>query len=589
MSVRHRGRYTAAHLFAGSGGGALGFKQAGFALAGAIDLDPRCAVDFEALLGQASVVADIETMTPAQLAKLIPRCPDVVFLSAPCDGFSGCQSAERSRSEKYQRLNRLALHGVRLVLMAWGRKQPRVILFENVSRITSRGADLLATLTLESAKAGYVVDQRTHNCGEIGGLGQSRPRFLLIARDPKTTLEPVRKPLKQPLRSIRSVIEEYPPPRPCDTGDPMHVLQELAELNWLRLACIIAGGDWRALPLQGVELVHCATEEIDRAIVADLAADAVVTAAVPWDPARHKGRPQCYGVADPDEPSITVRGRHEVQNCRASVADHRVATAIKPRRGRQNGGFGVNGPTRSAHTVVAADVANTWSSVADVRLSCSPRSGAYAAGDRPSHTVLGAHCVDNAQGTIADVRLTHATRRGAFEVQAADEPAKTVRGHHEVRQAPGAVEDRRIVYDPRGWPVASHVLVCRGDRFVLYGPARAWSSKIHTHLCIESRVSGDPQQPGAWHRPLTVRELAALQSFPSDFVFCGPRTTTGSGTGQVKRIGNAVPVAAARAIAGEVMAALVASDRRQLTLATSGVWVERRRRARAIAEVACQA
>ncbi len=625
-SLTARRRYRALHLFCGSGGGARGFAEAGFHLAGAVDIDPRCATDFFALLGLAVVVADIEAMTPEQLRELFPECPDVVFLSAPCDGFSGCNSEAKSKTEKYQRLNRLALHGIRLVLMAWGRQKPRAILFENVPRITTRGADLLIEITLEMAKAGYKVDQRSHDCGELGGLGQSRKRFLLIARDPLTMPEPIRKPPKQRMRSIREVIEEYPVPRPYECGDPMHVLQPLAYVNWLRLAIILAGGDWRTLCDEVLHIV-CDTDEVE--LISGVAwgpcegrhagklgvedprrpahtrtgkcrpcegwngiADARVSTAVNWDPSKHKGRPGNYGVADPGDPSITVRGRHEVQNCEATVPDRRVATAIKSRKGRLNGGYGVGAADAPAHTVVTADMANAWSSTQDVRLGCSPRNGAYgvAAADQPARTVLGAHAVDNAQGTVVDARLGYATRRGAFEVQAADAPARTVRGHHEIRQAPAAVQDQRvrrpgkpardealraaIEYDEQGWAIPTHKLVRRDDgAFVLYGPRIDWANKAaKVHMCIESH-------DGTWHRPLTMRELAALQSFPHDFVFCGPRTTTETGTGQAKRIGNSVPVAAARAIAEQVMIALVASDSGQVGLATTAVWVERREEA----------
>lgn len=635
-------RYKALHLFCGSGGGALGFKEAGFGLAGAIDIDPRCAIDFAALVGEAATIADIESMTAEQLRLLVPECPDVVFLSAPCDGFSGCNSEARSKTEKYQRLNRLALHGVRLVLMAWGERQPRAILFENVPRITTRGADLLTEITLELSKAGYKVDQRSHDCGEIGGLGQSRKRFLLLARDPETMPEPIRKPPKQRMRSIGEVIEEYPVPRPYECGDPMHVLQPLSALNWLRLACILAGCDWRTLP-ESVEIVVCETEEVER--ISGVAwgpcegrhagklgvedpsqpshtrtgkgrpcegwnavADARVSSTdprVPWDPSKHKGRPGNYGVAEPDQPSITVRGRHEIQNCEATVPDPRVAaTAIKRRKGRHNGGFGIVANDAPGHTVVTADVANTWSSVQDTRLGCTPRNGAFGVADgaRASGTVLGAHDYDNAQGSVADVRIKHQDRprggsRGAYEVQAAGAPSKTVLGHFEIRQAPGAVEDRRVAggaklprrdrprkltraeklraaltFDEQGWVVPTHKLVRRDDgTFVLYGPRldfKATAAKLY--LCIEA-------PDGTWHRALTLRELAGLQSVPRWFNYCGPRTSTETGTGATKRNGNMVPRLAALAIAKQVLAALIASDTGQLGLDAAGgaVWVRR--------------
>ncbi|MEN1465466.1 DNA cytosine methyltransferase, partial [Pseudomonas aeruginosa] len=69
--------------------------------------------------------------------------PHIVFLSAPCKGFSGLLSENRSKSAKYQALNRLTLRGVWLMLEAFQDDLPELIVFENVPRIQNRGRRLL--------------------------------------------------------------------------------------------------------------------------------------------------------------------------------------------------------------------------------------------------------------------------------------------------------------------------------------------------------------------------------------------------------------------------------------------------------------
>src|SRR3546814_5229590 len=65
---------------------------------------------------------------------------------------------------------------------AWRHNSPGLIVFENVPRLATRGRHLLEQIAQILGFYGYAVAETTHDCGELGGLAQSRKRFLLVAR-----------------------------------------------------------------------------------------------------------------------------------------------------------------------------------------------------------------------------------------------------------------------------------------------------------------------------------------------------------------------------------------------------------------------
>jgi site-specific DNA-cytosine methylase len=135
-----------------------------------------------------------------------------VFLSAPCKGFSGLLSETKSLTGKYQALNRLTLRGVWLMLEAYKDDPVELILFENVPRIATRGRHLLDQITGLLRAYGYAVAETTHDCGEIGGLAQSRKRFLLVARHQEKVPPFLYEPEKKQLRAVGDVLGKMPLP-----------------------------------------------------------------------------------------------------------------------------------------------------------------------------------------------------------------------------------------------------------------------------------------------------------------------------------------------------------------------------------------
>lgn len=248
--------FTSAFLFCGLGAGARGFLEATarlgsssgrFRSLGGVDNDPLACQDFEYLTKSPALCADLSTLTPAELrAAWGEASPDCLFLSPPCKGFSGLLSKASAAKPHYQALNRLVLQGLFLACETWA-TPPALLVLENVPRITTRGALLLAQVRQLLASYGYLFHESTHDCGQIGGLAQHRRRYLLVARRPVAVPAYVYKPPLRRVLACGAVLGTLPLPEDPAAG-ALHRLPRLSWLNWVRLALIPAGGDWRDLP-----------------------------------------------------------------------------------------------------------------------------------------------------------------------------------------------------------------------------------------------------------------------------------------------------------------------------------------------------
>ena len=262
------------HMACGLGGGAKGFNMASpragglvgkMRCIGGVDIDPAAIRDFERASGTKGTVLDLfsrelytafhghepppdwREATPADLQRAAGNeRPHIVFASYPCKGNSGLLSETLSKTGKYQALNSLALRGTWLTLEAWADDPPELIVFENVPRIVQRSRTLLDQIGALLRSYGYAVRETSHDCGELGGLAQSRKRFLLVARHMEKVAPFLYEPDKQRLRAVGDVLGRMPLPGDS-AGGPMHRIPRLQWRTWLRLAMVKAGSDWRSL------------------------------------------------------------------------------------------------------------------------------------------------------------------------------------------------------------------------------------------------------------------------------------------------------------------------------------------------------
>jgi len=570
-------------LCSGIGGGSLGFEEAvgewkglegKFQTLAGIDSDPKACADYEYITGGKAVCMDLferrdyidfhghepppewKEATPEDiLAACGGEYPDVIFMSPPCKGNSGLLPQASAATAKYQALNRLAIRCIFLCLEAFKDNLPSVILLENVPRIRTRSKALLHTIKGMLMSYRYAVDDRDHDCGEIGGLAQHRKRYLLMARNQDKMDSFVYLPTKQRVKAIGEVLGPLPLPGTESMG-PLHRLPRLQWKTWVRLALIPAGGDWR-------DLEKIAPEEYRLEHVP-----------------RGGGS---FGVQEWDEPSHTVTGRAKANGSTASnIADPRLTE----RDGRHPGVYRVVKFDEPAPCVTGTRFGSGAIAISDPRTGFkdSTHTATYQVNkwEKEAHTVTGAHRPNNGAISIADPRMSCSPRSGMMGVQRWDEPGKTVIGSGDIHAGATAIADPRITCNSR--PNLYGVADWDEPISTVTGSASVTSSNAVAAVA-DPRIPKDTESgvwilvslDGTWHRPLTTLELAALQGLPV-IINGKPLILAGNSDARWREaIGNMVPPPAARAMAEVVLHALLVASENAWEMSSNDIWVSPRK------------
>ncbi|MDS0850089.1 DNA cytosine methyltransferase [Burkholderia cenocepacia] len=565
----------------GLGAGMKGFKKAvsrvgtmtgTWRVLGGIDNDPAACRDFRTIVGVPCTLIDLFTRNqytafhsaepPAGWREATPEDvrraagyehPHCVFISSPCKGASGLLSETLSRTPKYQALNELTLRCVWLMCEAWKDDPVELIVFENVPRLATRGRHLLDQIGQILRHYGYAVNETTHDCGVIGGLAQSRKRFLLVARHMEKVPACLYEPPVKRLQGVGTLLGRMPLPGDVETAGPMHRVPSLQWKTWVRLAFVEAGSDWRSLNKLAVQNGHLR----DYLIVPDMhngvlgvnrweepcgvvagasrPGNGTFSVADPRGPA-DAAQYQQYGVLDWNDHAGTITGQKSPGQGTFSVADPRHQGPTK-----HNNEFRIVPWRDAAGAVTSAH--GTGQCVQDPRPPAGPLFSKYKVTEWAGHagTVIGGD--DQGAYAVADPRPGMRRERG---------DAYLTGGHYGVvgwGQHSGAVS-AAAGHDNGRWSVADPRMPAANEKTVAV--IRALD--------------------GTWHRPFTTLELAVLQSLvePEEYLELDGL----SDQAWRERIGNAVPPDAAQAIA-EAMGTtlLLAESGETFMLSSTPVWV----------------
>lgn len=486
--VRH------AHMFCGVGVGAKGFNrasprvgnvQARFRCVGGIDNDAGAIRNFERMTGAKGTVRDMfsrgqyvrfhgrepgpawREAEPVDVRRAYgPVTPDILFLSAPCKGFSGLLSGVKSKTDKYQALNELTVRGVWLALEAYKDDPIPIILFENVPRIMTRGRWLLDQIIALLHRYGYSVNLDTHDCGIIGGLAQSRKRALLVARHMAKVPPFLYRPPHQRLKGVGEVIGKLPLPGDPVAG-PMHRVPALQWKTWLRLALVPAGKDWRAL--NDLEVVDGHLR--DYGIVPEQAL--------------HN---DSLGVNRWTDHAPTITSQRAPGQGRFSVADPRVdaswnSDVLGVRNWQETTGVvaGRSSPSNGAY------------SVADPRPEQANQTyGQYGVRDweQPAGTVTGQCAPGGGPNSIADPRLGRKAHSNVYRIVPFDKACVSVTSSRDVAVADPRPEGKEnyttTKYKVTRFDQASRAVIgasTTGDgAFAVADPRPSWGNQRHQNI-----------------------------------------------------------------------------------------------------------
>lgn len=283
-SARRGGALVCLDLFAGAGGLAVGFREAGWAIVGGNDIDRYAGETFrlnfpEAVFFEGSITA-LQADDVLRQCGLKPGELDCLIGGPPCQSFS-YNNHQRSDSDDRARLFEHYLRIVRGL-------RPRTLVMENVPGILTIGdGAVIAAIKAELKLMGYESDLRILSAEEYGTPQVRRRVFIVASRtgstvgllpepthrsaDPRKAKANKSRHLKRKI-TVEDAIGDLPPilngggaqvaARGCEKPFSHfqrvarrsarkvfnHVCHALTHVNLQRVINVPEGGNWRDIP-----------------------------------------------------------------------------------------------------------------------------------------------------------------------------------------------------------------------------------------------------------------------------------------------------------------------------------------------------
>lgn len=175
-------------FFAGVGGIDLAFKQAGFDVAWANEIDPHASETYRLNFSSPLITEDIRNISPSDVP-----FTDVMVGGFPCQAFSIAGKREGFNDPR----GGLFFEFLRIIKA----KRPKVVFLENVKNLlTHNKGETLKTILSELESVGYTVKYKVMNACDYGDVPQNRDRIYLVCFRDRKQAEAFTFPEKIPLK-----------------------------------------------------------------------------------------------------------------------------------------------------------------------------------------------------------------------------------------------------------------------------------------------------------------------------------------------------------------------------------------------------